>query len=51
MIAAAILARQLGVDLDRAVEDRLGSPSLARPPPLGRLLLLVTFPADVTRPC
>ena len=27
MIAAAILARQLGVDLDRAVEDRLGSPA------------------------
>ena len=27
MIAAAILARQLGVDLDQAVENRLGSPT------------------------
>jgi hypothetical protein len=27
MITAAILARQLGVDLDRAVEERLGSPA------------------------
>ena len=27
MITAASLARQLGVDLDRAIEDRLGSPT------------------------
>ncbi len=27
MIAAAILARQLGVDLDKQVEAKLGSPS------------------------
>jgi NTP pyrophosphatase (non-canonical NTP hydrolase) len=27
MIAAAILARQLGVDLDRAIEVKLGGPA------------------------